>query len=96
MTFTLTEMLLVIITGMLMVMSGLLIWLTVRVFKVSGEMQAAVADFQKAVGHINGIAESVETGVALAREALSPSLIRFGALMSGMKRGLSLLLGNRN
>lgn len=82
MTFTLTEILLVIITVMLMVMSGLLIWLTVRV--------------SKTLDHINGIAETVETGVALARDALSPSLIRLGALMNGVKRGLSVLLGNRN
>lgn len=57
MTFTLTEGLLFIIAGTLMVMAGLLIWVAVRVSRVSG------------------------------------SFARFGALVSGAKRGLRVLLG---
>ncbi len=39
MTFTLAEVLLFIIAGMLTVMVGLLIWLVIRVSKVSGEIE---------------------------------------------------------
>ena len=107
MTFTLTEMLLFIIAGTLMVVAGLLIWLAVRVSKVSGEIEEVrpelrrlmrsseevLADVRKTVGRIDGIAETVELGTALARQALAPSLTRFGALVSGVKRGLRVLLG---
>ncbi len=57
MTFTLTEFLLFIIAGTLMVMAGLLVRMAVRVSKVFD------------------------------------SLTRFGALVSGAKRGLRVLLG---
>ncbi len=93
MTFTLTEILLVIIAGTLMVVAGLLIWLSVRVSKVSGKTEKVLVDVRKTVGRIDGIAETVESGVALARQALAPSLTRFGALVSGVKKGFRMLLG---
>lgn len=93
MTFTLTEVLLFIIAGTLMVVTGLLIWLVVRVWEVSGEIKEGLADLRKTVGRIDGIAGSVEAGVALARQALVPSLTRFAALVSGIKRGVGVLLG---
>lgn len=95
MTFTLTEVLLFIIAGMLTVVTGLLIWLAVRVSKVSGEIEKGLADLRKTVGRIDGIAETVEAGVALARQALAPSLTRLGAFVSGLKRGVGVLLGGR-
>lgn len=78
MTFTLTEGLLFIIAGTLMVVAGLLIWLAVRVSKVSGKAEEVLADVRKTVGRIDGIAETVEAGAALVSRA---------------KRGLSMLLG---
>ena len=93
MTFTLTEILLVIIAGTLMVVAGLLIWLSVRGSKVSGKTEKVLVDVRKTVGRIDGIAETVESGVALARQALAPSLTRFGALVSGVKKGFRMLLG---
>ena len=91
MTFTLAEALLFIIAGTLMFVAGLLIWLAVRVSKVSGEIEEGLADIRKTVGRIDGIAETVEAGAVLARQVLSPSLTRFVALASGIKRGLGLL-----
>jgi len=93
MTFTLTEVLLVLIAGTLMVVAGLLIWLAVRVSQVSGKMEEVLADVHKTVGRIDGIAEIVTAGAALVRQALVPSLTGFGALISGVKRGFRVLLG---
>ncbi len=93
MTFTLMEVLLFIIAGTLMLVAGLLIWLAVRVSQVSGEIEAVLADVHKTVGRIDGIAEIVAAGAALARQAMVPSLTRFGALVSGVKRGFRVLLG---
>lgn len=77
-TFTLTEGLLFIIAGTLMVVAGLLIWVAVRVSKVSGKAEEVLADARKTVGRIDGIAETIESGVALVGRA---------------KRGLRMLLG---
>lgn len=93
MTFTLAEALLFIIAGMLMVMTGLLVWLAVRLSKVSGEIEGGLADLRKTVGRIDGIAETVEMGAALARQVLAPSLTRFAALVTGVKKGFGVLRG---
>ena len=93
MTFTLTEVLLLSIAGILMVVAGLLIWLVVRVSQVSGKIEKMLADVHKTVGRIDGIAEIVAVGAALPRQAMVPSLTRFGALVSGVKRGFRVLLG---
>ncbi|MDO8730793.1 MAG: hypothetical protein Q7J69_06400 [Candidatus Omnitrophota bacterium] len=92
MTFTLAEVLLFIIAGMLTVVAGLLVWMVVRVSEVSGEIEKGLVDLRRTVGRIDGISESCEIGVALARQVLAPSLTRFGALFSGVKRGLGVLL----
>ena len=91
MTFTLAEVLLLIIAGTLMVVAGLLIWMVVRVSKVSGEIQEGLADVRKTIGRIDGIAETVEVGAALVRQALVPSLTRFVALASGIRKGFGVL-----
>ncbi len=105
MTFTLDEVLLFIIAGTLMVVAGLLIWLAVRVAKVSGEIEEmrpelqrlmrnaeeVLADVRKTVGRIDGVAGTVEVGVALARQAMAPSLTRFVALVRGVKKGFGVL-----
>ncbi len=93
MTFTLMEGLLFIIAVTLMAVAGLLIWLAVRGSKVSGEIEEVLADVRKIFRRIDGIAETVEAGAALVRQALVPSLTRLGALISGVKRGFRVLLG---
>ncbi len=92
MTFTLVEVLLFLIAGTLMAVAGLLIWLVVRVSQVSGKIEEALADVHRTIGRIDGIADTVETGAELARRALAPSLARFAALLSGIKRGFGVLL----
>ena len=106
MTFTLVEVLLFIIAGTLMVVAGLLIWMAGRVSRVSGEIgeigpelrelirnaEEVLADVRKTIGRIDGITETVEAGATLARQALVPSLARFGALVSGVKKGFRGLL----
>ncbi len=93
MTFTLVEVLLLLIAGMLVVVAGLLIWMVVRVSQVSGKVEEALADVHRTIARIDGVAETVEAGVALARQAIAPSLTRFAALVRGIKRGFEVLQG---
>gem|GEM_PF-2252797 len=92
MTFTLTEVLLFLIAGTLIGVAGLLIWLVIRMSKVSGEIEEGLSDLHKTIGRIDGIAETVEVGAALARQVLTPSLTRVAALVTGVKRGFGALL----
>lgn len=84
MTFALTDILLFVIAGMLMVMAGLQIWLAIRVSKM-------LADVRKTIDRIDGIAKTAEAGVALAQQVLAPPLMRIGALIGGIKRGFRKL-----
>mgnify|MGYP001574895716 CR=1 FL=1 len=96
MTLTLTEILLSMIAGALLVMAGLLVWMAVGVWpelrRLMRSADAVLADIRKTVGRIDGIAETVETGAALARQVLAPAWARVGALVSGAARGFRALL----
>ncbi len=92
MTLTLMAIGMVIMAGTLMLIAGLMIWMAIRVAKVSAEIEELVTYTRTTVVRIDGIARTVEAGTQLVRQTLTPSLVRFGALVTGVKKGFEIFL----